>query len=99
MSMDHIVAGYGKSDAGEWCLRLLKRNGPIDDGSRLFAITNPPKDSIELELFIDSELWSTGTMVMVGDDQIATRDGYCGLTLKPDWRTIMGNYWRRKVKA
>lgn len=97
MAIDHICVGYGKSDAGEWCLRLLERHGPLDDGSRLFAVTNAPKESIELELFVDAELWSTGTMVMVGDDLVAKRDGYCGLTLVEDWRTIMGNYWRRKA--
>lgn len=99
MSIDHTCVGYGKSEADEWCLRLMQRNGPIDDGSRLFAVTNPPKDSIELDLFVDAELWSTGTIVMVGNDQIACRDGYCGLTLVPDWRTILGNYWKRKAVA
>jgi len=96
MAIDHICVGYGKSQDGEMCLKLVDRN-EINPGSRLFALTNPPKFDNELDLFVDAEIWGTGTMVMLGDDRIATRDGYCGLTLVADWRTIAGNYWRRKA--
>lgn len=95
MAIDHICVGYGRSQDGEMCLKLVDRD-EISPGSRLFVITNPPKFDNELDLFVDAEIWGGATTVMVGNDQIATRDGYCGLTLNPDWRTIMGNYWRRK---
>lgn len=99
MSIDHVCVGYGVTADNEVALKLMKRNGAIDAGSILLSVTNQIVNPAELNVLIDVEIWGGDSRLLVGDESLATREGYCAITLSDTWQIAVARYWKRKACA
>lgn len=92
MAIDARIVGIRQAD-GEVKLTLEGRQPGTSPGQSTLVITNPPEQwKTELAPLIGMCVWGGSSEIMLGDKQLAKRDGYVGITLVDHWQDVVAKY-------
>lgn len=101
MSIDARVVGIRESTAEHQVkLTLEGRPGVGLAGQSMLVIENAPRDWPEsaLKELIGCDIWGGSGMVMLGDKQLAKRDGYLSIILVDGWKDVISQYKSNKQR-
>ena len=96
MAIDGRIVGIRQVD-GEVKLTLEGREPGTSPGQSTLVIANPPEQwQDELAPLVGMCIWGGSSQIMLGDKQLASRDGYLGITLVDGWKEIVAKHRARK---
>lgn len=100
MSIDAVVVGVYGRHGEQFKLTLDRRDPRSPPGQSVLTVLNDGIHFAELLTLIGCELWGNSTSLMIGDEQIAIREGYTLIRLESGWQCMVDR-WRttRKVKT
>lgn len=92
MAIDARIVGIRQVD-GEVKLTLEGRQPGASPGQSTLVVTNPPTEwQAELAPLIGMCVWGGSSEIMLGDKQLAKRDGYVGIQLVDNWKEVVAKY-------
>lgn len=95
MAIDGRIVGLRQVD-DEVKLTLEGRRPGYPPGQSTLVVTNPPADwQTELAPLIGMCVWGGSSQIMLGDQELAKRDGYVGIELVADYKNVILDYWAR----
>lgn len=96
MAIDARIVGIRQAD-GEVKLTLEGREPGISPGQSTLVINNPPDDwQTELAPLIGMCVWGGSSQIMLGDRELAKRDGFIGIELFAGYKDVIAEYLARK---
>lgn len=92
MAIDARIVGIRQVD-NEVRLTLEGRQPGSSPGQSTLVVTNPPADwQTELAPLIGMCVWGGSSQIMLGNKELAKRDGYVGIELVADYKSVILDY-------
>lgn len=92
MAIDARIVGIRQVDS-EVKLTLEGREPGTSPGQSTLVVTNPPADwQTKFAPLVGMCVWGGSSEIMLGDKQLAKRDGYVGIELVDDWQKALASY-------
>lgn len=96
MAIDARIVGIRQVDS-EVKLTLEGRQRGSSPGQSTLVVSNPPADwQADLAPLVGMCVWGGSSQIMLGNKELAKRDGYVGIKLVENWQEAVVSYQDNK---